>query len=161
MLTVVDEYTRECLAIAVRRRLRSQDVQEVLAELFLLRGCPTHIRSDNGPEFIARMLRQWYERLTIVPLFIEPGSPWENGYVESFNGKLRDESLNGELFYTLHEARAIVDGWRQRYNTQRPHSAGVSATRPRDLYLRTAQRVGVKVLERWPNNWGLVKIASG
>jgi putative transposase len=123
LLTIVDEYTRECLAIAVRRRLRSQDVQEVLAELFLLRGCPTHIRSDNGPEFIARMLRQWYERLPVVPLFIEPGSPWENGYVESFNGKLRDELLNGELFYTLQEARVIVEGWRQRYNTQRPHSA--------------------------------------
>jgi transposase InsO family protein len=123
MLTVVDEYTRECLAIAVHRRLRSQDVQEILAELFLLRGCPTHIRSDNGPEFIARMLRQWYERLTVVPLFIEPGSPWENGYVESFNGTLRDAWLNGELFYTLHEARVIVEGWRQRYNTQRPHSA--------------------------------------
>jgi transposase InsO family protein len=123
MLTVVDEYTRECLAIAVRRRLRSQDVQEVLAELFLLRGCPTHIRSDNGPEFIARMLRQWYERLTVVPLFIEPGSPWENGYIESFNGKLRDELLNGELFYTLQEARVIVEGWRHRYNVHRPHSA--------------------------------------
>ena len=124
LLTIVDEYTRECLAIAVQRRLRSQDVQEVLAELFLLRGCPTHIRSDNGPEFIARMLRQWYEWLTVTPLCsIEPGSPWENGYVESFNGKLRDELLNSELFYTLHEARVIVEGWRQRYNTQRPHSA--------------------------------------
>ena len=123
LLTVVDEYTRECLAIAVQRRLTSQDVQEVLSELFLLRGCPTHIRSDNGPECIARMLRQWYERLAVAPLFIDPGSPWENGYVESFNGKLRDELLNGELFYTLHEAQVIVEGWRQRYNTRRPHSA--------------------------------------
>lgn len=123
LLTVVDEYTRECLAIAIQRRLTSQGVQEVLSELFLLRGCPTHIRSDNGPEFIARMLRQWYERLAVAPLFIEPGSPWENGYVESFNGKLRDELLNGELFYTMHEARVIVERWRQRYNTQRPHSA--------------------------------------
>ena len=123
MLTVVDEYTRECLASAVRRRLRSQDVQAVLAELFLLRGCPTHIRSDNGPEFIARILRLWYERLTVVPLFIEPGSPWENGYVESFNGKLRDELLNGARFYTLQEARVIVDGWRQRDTTHRPHRA--------------------------------------
>ena len=85
MLTVVDEYTRECLAIAVRRRLRSQDVQEVLAERFLFRGCPTHIRSDNGPECIAWKLRQWHERLTVTPLFIEPGSPWENGAIESFN----------------------------------------------------------------------------
>ena len=123
LLTVVDEYTRECLAIAIQRRLTSQDVQEVLSELFLLRGCPTHIRSDNGPECIARMLRQWYERLAVAPLCIEPGSPWENGYVESFNGKLRDELLNGEPFYTLHEARVIVEGWRRRYNTQRPHRA--------------------------------------
>ena len=123
LLTVVDEYTRECLAIAVQRRLTSQDVQEVLSELFLLRGCPTHIRSDNGPECIARMLRQWYERLAVAPLFIDPGSPWENGYVESFNGTLRDELLNGELFYTLHEAQVIVEGWRQRDNTRRPHSA--------------------------------------
>jgi putative transposase len=127
LLTVVDEYTRECLAIAVRRRSTSREVQEVWSELFLRRGCPTHIRSDNGPEFIARMLRQWYERLALAPLFIAPGSPWENGYVESFNGKLRDELLNGELFYTLHEARVIVEGWRQRYKTQRPHSAlGIS-----------------------------------
>lgn len=123
LLTVVDEYTRECLAIAIQRRLTSQGVQEILSELFLLRGCPTHIRSDNGPEFIARRLRQWYEQLAVAPLFIEPGSPWENGYVESFNGKLRDELLNGELFYTLYEARVIVERWRQCYNTQRPHSA--------------------------------------
>jgi transposase InsO family protein len=123
MLTVVDEYTRECLAIAVRRRLTSREVQEVLSELFLSRGCPTHIRSDNGPEFIARALRAWYGVLAVAPLFIEPGSPWENGYVESFNGKLRDELLNGELFYTLHEAQVLVERWRCQYNTQRPHSA--------------------------------------
>ncbi len=123
MLTVVDEYTRECLAIAVRRRLTSREVQEVLSELFLQRGCPTHIRSDNGPECIARALQAWYRVLTVAPLFIEPGSPWENGYVESFNGKLRDELLNGELFYTLHEAQVLIERWRRQYNTQRPHSA--------------------------------------
>lgn len=123
LLTVVDEYTRECLAIAVRRRLTSREVQEVLSELFLRRGCPTHIRSDNGPEFIARALQAWYRVLTVAPLFIEPGSPWETGYVESFNGKLRDELLNGELFYTLHEVQVLVERWRQRYNTHRPHSA--------------------------------------
>lgn len=123
LLTVVDEYTRECLAIAVRRRLTSREVQEVLSELFLRRGCPTHIRSDNGPEFIARALRDWYRFLAIAPLFIEPGSPWENGYVESFNGKLRDELLNGELFYTLYEAQVLIERWRRQYNTQRPHSA--------------------------------------
>ena len=123
LLTVVDEYNRECLAIAVRRRLTSREVQEVLSELFLFRVCPTHIRSDNGPEFIARALRAWYGVLALAPLFIEPGSPWENGYVESFNRKLRDELLNGELFYTLHEAQVLVEHWRCHYNTQRPHSA--------------------------------------
>jgi putative transposase len=123
LLTVVDEYTRECLAIAVRRRLTSRDVQEVLSELFLLRGCPMYLRSDNGPEFIATALRAWYRVLAVAPLFIEPGSPWENGYVESFNGKLRDELLNGELFYTLHEAQVLVERWRQRYNAHRPHRA--------------------------------------
>ena len=94
-----------------------------MAELFLLRGCPTPIRSENGPECIVRMLRQWYEQLAVTPLCIEPGSPWENGYVESSNGKLGDELLNGERFSTLHEARVTVEGWRQRDNTQRPHSA--------------------------------------
>ena len=103
---------RECLAIAIMRRLASQGVQEVWSELFLRQGCPTYIRSDKGPEFIDRMLRQWYERLAVAPLFIEPGSPWENRYVKSFNGKFRDELLNGELFYMLHEERVIVEGWR-------------------------------------------------
>ena len=123
LLTVVDEYTRECVAIAVRRRMRATDVREVLGELFLSHGCPTHIRSDNGPEFIATALRAWYRLLAVAPLVIEPGSPWENGYCESFNGKLRDELLNGELFYTLHEAHVLVERWRQRYNAHRPHSA--------------------------------------
>jgi len=123
MLTVVDEYTRECLAIAVRRRMRASDVQEVLGELFLTHGCPTHIRSDNGPEFIATTLRAWYRLLAVAPLFIEPGSPWENGYSESFNGKFRDELLNGELFYTLLEAQVLIERWRRHYNTKRPHSS--------------------------------------
>jgi transposase InsO family protein len=123
MLTIVDEYTRECVAIEVRRSLKATDVQEVLGELFLARGCPAHIRSDNGPEFIARSLRQWFAQLEIAPLFIEPGSPWENGYVESFNGKFRDELLNGELFYTLWEAQVVTERWRQAYNRFRPHSA--------------------------------------
>ncbi len=123
LLTVLDEYTRECLAIEVQRRLTSQHVREVLSELFVTRGCPTHIRSDNGPEFIARSLRSWYGQLSIAPLFIEPGSPWENGYLESFNGKLRDELLNGELFYTLREAQIMIEWWRRHYNAVRPHSA--------------------------------------
>ncbi len=108
LLTVLDEYMRESLAIEVQRRLTSQHVQEVLGELFLARGCPHYIRSDNGPEFIARALQSWYVQLAVSPLFIEPGSPWENGYLESFNGKLRDELLNGEVFYTLREAQVMI-----------------------------------------------------
>lgn len=123
MLTVVDEYTRECRAIDVRRRFKAADVQEALGELFLRRGCPVHIRSDNGPEFIARSLRQWFAPLQIALLCIEPGSPWENGYVESFNGKFRDELLNRELFYTRREAQVVIERWRRTYNQVRPHSA--------------------------------------
>jgi transposase InsO family protein len=123
LLVVVDEYSRECLAIEVQRRLTSQSVQEVLGLLFLQYGCPAYIRSDNGPEFIAHSLREWYGHLEVAPLFIEPGSPWENGYVESFNGKFRDELLNGELFYTLQEAQIIIERWRRQYNRDRPHSA--------------------------------------
>lgn len=103
--------------------MTSRDVQEVLSELFLRRGCPTHIRSDNGPEFIARALQAWYRVLTVASLLIEPGSPWENGYGESFNGKSRDELLNGELFYTVYEAQVVIQRWRRQDNTQRPHSA--------------------------------------
>ena len=111
------------MAIAVRRSLKATDVQEVLGELFLTRGCPAHIRSDNGPEFIAQSLRHWFAQLAIAPLFIEPGSPWENGSVESFNGRFRDELLNGELFYTLWEAQVVIERWRRAYNQVRPHSA--------------------------------------
>lgn len=123
MFNVIDEFTRECLAIEVKRRMRSQDVIEVLGNLFLARGTPTHVRSDNGPEFIAKDLQKWFKTLGVQPLFIEPGSPWENGYCESFNGKLRDELLNGELFYTLLEAKVIIEKWRREYNTIRPHSS--------------------------------------
>jgi transposase InsO family protein len=105
MLTVIDEYTRECLAIRVERKLKSIDVLETIADLFLIKGVPEHIRSDNGPEFTAKVIREWLERIGSQTLFIEPGSPWENGYNESFNGKLRDELLNGEIFYTLKELR--------------------------------------------------------
>lgn len=123
MLTIVDEYTRECLSIDVGRRLTSEDVLERLAELFVLRGTPEYIRSDNGPEFVAKRVRKWLSDLQVNALFIEPGSPWENGYVESFNGKLRDELLNGEVFYTVQEARVLVERWRRHYNTKRPHSS--------------------------------------
>ena len=123
MLTVIDEYTRECLAIKVRRVFKSMDVIETLADLFLLKGLPDYIRSDNGAEFTAKMIREWLGRIGAKTLFIEPGSPWENGYNESFNGKLRDELLNGEIFFTLKEAEILVEQWRRHYNTVRPHSA--------------------------------------
>ena len=123
MLTVIDEYTRECLAIKVGRAFKSMDVIETLADLFLLKGLPDYIRSDNGAEFTAKMIREWLGRLGARTLFIEPGSPWENGYNESFNGKLRDELLNGEIFSTLREAEILIEQWRRHYNTVRPHSA--------------------------------------
>ncbi len=123
MLTLVDEFTRECLAIDVARRLKSDDVLERLSWLFATRGVPEHIRSDNGPEFTATVVRNWLERVGVKTLFIQPGSPWDNGYVESFNGKLRDELLNGEIFYTLKEAKVLIESWRVHYNTVRPHSA--------------------------------------
>jgi putative transposase len=123
MLTLIDEYTRECLAIRVARRLGRYEVIEALADVMLLRGTPEHIRSDNGPEFVAEELRKWLARVGIGTLYIEPGSPWENGYCESFNGKLRDECLNGEIFYSLKEAQIVIEKWREEYNTRRPHSA--------------------------------------
>lgn len=121
ILNVLDEYTRECLASVVARRIRSQEVILVLAELFLHHGVPQHIRSDHGPEFIAKALRRWLTTLQVEPLYIEPGSPWENGSVESFNGKMRGQFLNGELFYTLKEAQILTERWRIHYNTVRPH----------------------------------------
>ena len=131
MLTVVDEYTRECLAIDVERRADSMRVLERLAALFVERGVPDYLRSDNGSEFTARLVRNWLERVGIKTLFIEPGSPWENGYVESLNGKFRDEFLNGEIFYTLREAKVLMEGWRREYNKVRPHSAlGLPAASP-------------------------------
>jgi len=123
MLTLIDEHTRECLAIDVRRKLKSEDVLERLSELFVCRGVPDYIRSDNGPEFTAIKVREWLERVHVKTLFIEPGSPWENGYIESFNGKLRDELLNLEIFDTLLEAKVLIERWRRDYNTIRPHSS--------------------------------------
>ena len=122
LLTVMDEFTRECLAIDVARQLKSEDVLERLSDLFIHRGVPDYIRSDNGPEFTASKVREWLGRVDVKTLFIEPGSPWENGYIESFNGKLRDELLNLEMFDTLLEAKVLIEGWRRVYNTIRPHS---------------------------------------
>ena len=123
MLTLIDEYSRECLAIDVGRSLGSDDVLERLTWLMATRGVPDHIRSDNGSEFTATTVRDWLSRVGVKTLFIEPGSPWENGYNESFNGKLRDELLNGEIFDTLLEARVLIERWRRHYNAVRPHSS--------------------------------------
>ena len=123
ILNIIDEFTRECLSIKVNRKISSQDVIDELFNLFIFRSIPAHIRSDNGTEFTARAVRKWLNKLGIKTLFIEPGSPWENGYVESFNGKLRDELLNWEIFYTLTEAKVLIEQWRKEYNQVRPHSA--------------------------------------
>jgi len=122
-LSILDEHTRECLALDVSRRLNSEDVLCRLTELFVTRGVPEHIRSDNGPEFTAKAVREWLARVGVKTLFIEPGSPWENGYVESFNGKFRDEFLNREILDTLIEARVLTERWRRHYNEERPHSS--------------------------------------
>lgn len=122
LLNIVDEFTRECLTIEVGRKFTGKKVVEVLKELFAIRGRPKHIRSDNGPEFASKTVKKWLNDSGVGTLFIEPGSPWKNGYIESFNGKLRDECLNGELFLSLAEARYVVDRWRMDYNHHRPHS---------------------------------------
>ena len=123
MLNVVDEFTRECLTIRVGRQLKAADVIDVLSDLFILRGTPGHVRSDNGPEFAATAVKEWISGVGAKTAFIEPGSPWENGCVESFNGKLRDELLNAEVFNSLAEAKVLIEGWRKHYNTVRPHSS--------------------------------------
>lgn len=123
LMTLIDEFSRKCLAIRVARRINAIGVIETLADAMLFEGIPVHIRSDNGPEMVARVLRQWLSELGTKSLYIEPGSPWENGYCESFNGKLRDECLNGEIFYSLREAQVVIESWRIHYNTKRPHSA--------------------------------------
>ena len=151
MLTLIDEYTSGCLAIKVARSIRSQDVLGCLADLFLYRGTPDHIRSDNGPEFTAKDVREWLARVDVKTLFIEPGSPWENGYIESFNGKLRDELLNREIFYTLTEAKVIVERWRQEYNTRRPHSS-LGYRPPAPETIATAPPLGEVTL---PSSWVL------
>jgi transposase InsO family protein len=123
ILNIIDEFTRECLAMRVARKINSQAVIDELFNLFLFRGIPEYIRSDNGPEFTAKAVRKWLGRLGVETLFIERGSPWENGYIESFNGKLRDELLNREIFTTLEEAKVLIEQWRREYNQVRPHSA--------------------------------------
>ena len=123
MLNIIDEYSRECLKIHIDRQVKATDVIYELSELFVERGAPDFLRSDNGSEFTAQPVCEWLQRLGVKTLFIEPGSPWENGYVESINGKLRVEPLNGEIFDTIHEAKVITERWREHYNTIRPHSS--------------------------------------
>ena len=150
LLTVLDEYTRQCLAINVARRMKGHEVLEVLTELFVRHGPPGHLRSDNGPEFTAELVRRWLARVGVQTLYIQPGSPWENGYNESFNGRLRDEFLNGEIFYTLGEATILVEQWRRMYNTVRPHSAcgglppAPQTVKPSTWFLRMPQIQGPK-----------------
>jgi putative transposase len=146
LLNVLDEYSRECLAIRVARRLTSDDVLACLADLFVERGIPDYLRSDNGPEFIANVVREWLARIGVGTLYIEPGSPWENGYLESFNGKLRDELLNVEIFDTLLEAKVLIERWRIHYNTVRPHSAlGYRPPAP-------------EAIHPWPKDWESVPL---
>ena len=142
MLNVIDEFTHECLAIRVARKLKAIDVIDVLSDLFILRGVPGHIRSDNGPEFIAKAVQEWISAVGTKTAYIAPGSPWENGYVESFNARLRDELLDGEIFYTLREAQIVIESWRRHYNAVRPHAAlGYKAPAP---------EVFVPALAAWP-----------
>src|SRR5437879_5069310 len=142
MLNIIDEFTHECLAIQVSRRLKSIDVIDVLSDLFILRGVPGHVRSDNGPEFVAKAVQEWIGAVGANTAYITPGSPWENGFIESFNARLRDELLDGEIFYTLREAQIIIESWRRHYNTVRPHaSIGYRAPAP---------EVFVPALAAWP-----------
>jgi transposase InsO family protein len=143
MLNVIDEFTHECLSIRVARKLKAVDVIDVLSDLFILRGVPGHVRSDNGPEFVAKAVQEWIGAVGAKTAYIAPGSPWENGYVESFNARLRDELLNGEIFYSLKEAQIIIEGWRRHYNAVRPHaSLG---------YRPPAPEVIVPGLAAWPS----------
>ena len=141
MLTIVGEFTRECLAIDVLQKLTSEDVLERLSDVFVRRGVPDHIRSDNGSEFTAKRVRGWLERVGLNTLSIEPGSPWENGYVENFNRKLRDELHDRELFLSLPEARVVLDQWRMDYNHRRPHGG---------LKWMTPEALSSSPGHRWP-----------
>jgi putative transposase len=123
VLNLIDEFTHECLVIRVDRKLKSADVIDVLSDQFILRGVPEHIRSDNGPEFVAKAVQDWIAAVGAKTAYIERGSPWENGFIESFNARLRDELLDGEIFYSLAEARIVIESWRRHYNTERPHGS--------------------------------------
>jgi len=142
VLNIIDEYTKENLASRVERKIKADDVIDTLTNIFITHGTPQFIRSDNGPEFVAEILQDWLHDLGVKTAFIEPGSPWENGYIESFNGKLRDELLNQEVFDTLMEARVVIEKWRIHYNTVRPHSSlGYRPPAPEVYYPRQVANV--------------------
>ena len=122
-LNILDEHSRECIASIPRRSWRNNDVIEALSKLMILKGCPEYLRSDNGSEFTANKLRKWLSNVGVITAYIEPGSPWENGYIESFNARMRDEFLNGELFGNMYEAQVLTKRWVEYYNTTRPHSS--------------------------------------
>jgi transposase InsO family protein len=158
MLNLIDEFTHECLAIRVARKLKAADVIDVLSDLFILRGVPGHVRSDNGPEFVAEAVQAWITAVGAETAYIAPGSPWENGFVESFNARLRDELLDGEIFYSLREAQVVIEGWRRHYNTVRPHaSLGYRApARPRRCSCPPSPRGRLRHprrLHRPPRSW--------
>lgn len=142
ILNIIDEYSRELLISFTARRIKSQDVTFILADLFLKHGMPHFIRSDNGPEFVAKELMKWFKSLDVKPLFIQPGSPWENGFIESLDGRMRDEFLNGEIFYTLTEAKVLIERWRYNYNTKRLHcSLGYKPPAPETLHPKLIELV--------------------
>ena len=145
MLNIVDEFTHECLAIRIDRKLKSMDVIDVLSDLFILRGVPEHVRSDNGPEFVATAVQEWIAAVGARTAYITPGSPWENGFIESFNARLRDELLDGEIFYSLKEARIVIESWRHHYNSVRPHeSLGYKAPAPEVFVPALAARAALQ-----------------
>ena len=161
-LTVVDEYTRECLALRTGYSLKSDDVMEVLTDLFITKGIPDHIRSDNGSEFTAKSIQAWLPKLGVKTLYITPGSPWENGYNESFNGRLRDEFLNGEVFYTLKEVQVLTEQWRHHYNHIRPHSSlGYKPPAPWARMKEGASAVAAPAPSFMPSNHQINELNSG
>jgi putative transposase len=151
ILNLIDEYTRECLLIRAERRWSSAKVIGALADVMVMKGVPEHIRSDNGPEFMAKDLRQWLADTGAKTLYIEPGSPWENGYCESFNSKLRDEFLNSEIFYSMKELRVLAERWRRHYNTVRPHSSlGYRPPAPEAWMINNTGHGEVETATRFP-----------
>jgi putative transposase len=166
MLNVIDEFTHECLAIRIARKLKSIDVIDLLSDLFILRGVPEHIRSDNGPEFVAKAVQEWITAVGAKTAYITPGSPWENGFIESFNARLRDELLDGEIFYSLAEAKIVIESWRRHYNAVRPHgSLGYKPPAPEvfvpPLAARAASQSWPVHRPRWPRGRQCTNIRSG